>query len=565
MKTFSKQNFRPLLFFTANQKFTSFLSIILSLAFLNLVTSCSYYNVRSLTTTQKTLAGQLDEFVQTQQYVVIHSGQDIWHLSNLEVNEQEKTMSGLVKEIDAKHISKKPRETKTTHRYTGGKEVLNEVHFYISTNSNRNYGDQTIIPFSEINSISVNDKNTGRTVVNVLLGTVGVITALFIIVLLTKSSCPFIYVNNGEEYVFVGELYPGILTANQQHDDYLLLPNLTNGNNEFSIKITNELKEIQYTDFVQLIEIHHPGDIKVLLDKNGNAHTFSNINSPINVLVDNLKTDNDAALVKDNDSYLFNSDLVNSTSSLRNIELKFNKPQHAKNAKLFLTVKNSMWLDYAFGKFNEQFGSYYSQFQKDQQEATKEKSTKWMNEQNIPLSVYLKTNNGWDLVDRINTVGPMASRDIAVPIDISKAIGPEVILKLETGFMFWEVDYAGIDFTENMTLDINYINPTEALDGNNHNVTKLLSAADKNYFVQPNIGDEVVVNFKIDESLPDLGRTFFLKNRGYYNYIRNYDGEPNFQKLRLFKEVGAFTDFAKYEYDALMDYENQFDLVSYTK
>jgi len=565
MKSSTNQKFRPLLFFVKNKKLTSYLSIILTLSFLNLIIGCSYYNVRSVTTTPETLAGQVDDFAKNQQYVVIHSGQDIWHLSNLEVNEQEKTMSGIVKEIDTKHISKKPRESKTTHRYASGdKGVLNEVHFYISTQNNRNYGEQTTIPFSEINSITINDKNTGRTIVNVFLGTIGVLAVIVIIVALTKSSCPFIYVNNGEEFIFTGELYPGILTANQQRDDYLLLPDLAKVNNDYSIKITNELKEIQYTDFVQLLEVNHPENVKVLLDKNGNPHTFSNINSPVNVLVDNLNIDNSPALVKDNNSYLFNS-IINTSSSIRNIELKFNKPKHSEKAKLFLTVKNSMWLDYAFGKFNEQFGTYYTQFQKDQQESTKEKSTKWMNSQNIPLSVYLKTNNGWELVDRINTVGPMASRDIVVPIDVSNASGEKVVIKLETGFMFWEVDYAGIDFTEGLSLEVNYINPNEAIDGNNTNVTKLLSEVDENYFVQPNIGDEVVVNFKISESKPDVNRTFFLKNRGYYNYIRNYDGEPNFQKLRLFKDAGTFTDFSKYEYEALIDYENQFDLASNTK
>lgn len=63
----------------------------------------------------------------------------------------------------------------------------------------------------------------------------------------------------------------------------------------------------------------------------------------------------------------------------------------------------------------------------------------------------------------------------------------------------------------------------------------------------------------------DLKRTCFLKNRGYYNYIRNYEGEPDFQKLKLFRAAGAFTDFSKYEYEALMDYESQFDLVSVIK
>jgi len=261
---------------------------------------------------------------------------------------------------------------------------------------------------------------------------------------------------------------------------------------------------------------------------------------------------------------LFNSELMNS-SSIRNIELNFNRPPQTKKAKLVLTVKNSMWLDYVFGKFNEQFGTYYAQFQKNQQGSSKEKSTKWMNEQNIPLSVYLKTTTGWELMDKINTVGPLASRDIAIPIDISKTFGEEVVIKLETGFMFWEVDYAGIDFTEDVALDIKYINPTTAIDGNNKDVTKLLLAEDKNYFVQPNIGDEVLVNFKTTESKPGVNKTFFLKNRGYYNYIRNYDNDPNFQKLKLFKEAGAFTDFSMYEYEALINYENQFDLTSNSK
>lgn len=564
MKTLSNQKFRPLLFFSKNKKFTTFLSVFLTLSFLNLILSCSYYNVRSVTTTPETMASQIDDFAKNEQYVVIHSGQDIWHLSKLEVNEHEKTMSGIVEYVATNHIPKKPRESKTTHNYSGSQYVLNEVHFYVSTQKKRNYGEQITISFSEINSISVNDKNTGRTVANVVMGTIGVLAVIVIIVALTKSSCPFIYINNGEAFVFSGELYPGVLTANQQRDDYLLLPKLMGVNNEYSIKITNELKEIQYTDFVQLLEIEHPENIKVLLDRKGDLHTFSNIISPVNVLVDHLNTDNSPALTKDNNSYLFNSE-INTSSSIRNIELKFNKPIHTEKAKLFLTVKNSMWLDYVFGKFNQQFGAYYTQFQKDQQSVSLERSMKWIQEQNIPLSVYLKTTNGWELVDRIQTVGPMATRDIVVPVDIRKIEGEEVVIKLETGFMFWEVDYAGIDFTENVPLNIKYINTYEAVDGNNTNVTDLLLKADQNYFVQPNIGDAVIVNFKTSALSAELYRTCFLKNKGYYNYIRNYEGEPNFQKLKLFKVAGAFTDFSKYEYEALMDYENQFDLASNTK
>jgi hypothetical protein len=564
MKSLTNQKFRPLLFFIKNKKHSSIFSMFLTLTFLNFVIGCSYYNVRSVTTSPETIAKQVQDFNMAQKYAVMHSGGNIWHLNNLVLNEDNKTLSGTAQIVESNHMPLKLRDSKRVHRYSSNETPLNEVHFYINTNNTPDYGSQITISFSEITSISVNDKNSGRSIANVIGGTIGVIAVIAIIIVATKSSCPFIYVKNGEEFVFTGELYPGIITANQQRDDYLLLPNLDEVHAEYSIKITNELKEIQYTDFVQLIEIDHPEDVKVLLDKNGNLHTFSNIISPNNVLVDNLNRDNSPALNRDNNSYLFNSEIKNS-SSTRTIEIEFNKPKNTKKAKLVLTVKNSMWLDYVFGKFNQQFGTYYSQFQKDQQKVSLDKSTKWMNEQHIPLSVYLKTATGWELVDRINTVGPMASRNIAVPIDLRHAVGEELVIKLETGFMFWELDYAGIDYTENLPLDIKYINPYEALDGNNNNVTNLLLASDQNYFVQPNIGDEVVVKFKTSESSLDLHRTYFLKNKGYYNYIRNYEGKPDFQKLKLFKASGAFTDFSKYEYEALMDYENQLDVASNTK
>jgi hypothetical protein len=127
------------------------------------------------------------------------------------------------------------------------------------------------------------------------------------------------------------------------------------------------------------------------------------------------------------------------------------------------------------------------------------------------------------------------------------------------------VDYAVIDYTENAPLTVNYINPSEALDEGKNDITELLSAADQDYFVQPNIGDEAIVTFTTSEMLPGLNRTFYLKNRGYYNYIRDYQGKPDFQELKLFRAAGAFTDFSKLEYEALMDYENQFDLATQTK
>jgi hypothetical protein len=561
MKTFQNYKFRPIYFFHKNKKITTNLSILLIIAFLNLTVSCSYYKTKNVRTSPATVAEQIRNFNEQHKYVVIHANDLSWHLEKLIINEDEKYLSGTIQNLSQSHQYSKPRIENRSYKYNSAKnQPLNEVHFYLTNTILPVTGEQITISFSEIQSISVNDKNTGRSILTVFATTVGVIALVFIIVAATKSSCPFVYIKNGEEYFFRGELYPGILTANLQRDDYIPLPNFSASDNEYILKITNELLEIQYTDLAELILINHPKHIEVLLDKNGTPHTFSSLASPKHVEIDNMKNNVKPALKKDNNSYLFNSNIESSLNT-RNILLEFDNPTKSDNAKLVITAKNSMWLDYVYGKFNEQYGNYYRTFQRDQQKVSLQKCEQWMIDQNIPLSIYLKTTNGWELVDRINTIGPMATRDIVVPINTQNITDNTLLVKLETGFMFWEVDYAGIDFSENIPLSITHIKPTIAFDENNKNVTNLIDKTDKKYLVQPSIGNEAVVTFRTDAINNNLHQSIFLKNRGFYNYIRQYDGVPNFETLQSFNNIGAFTNFSKNEYLTLMEPYNDFDVV----
>ncbi len=562
MKTSQNHKFRPIYFFHKNKKITSNLSILLIIVFLNLTVSCSYYKTKNVQTSPATVAEQIKSFNDQQKYVVIHANNLSWHLEKLIINEDEKYLSGSIQNLSQSHQYSKPRIENKSYKYDSAKnQPLNEVHFYLNNTILPVAGEQITISFSEIKSISVNDKNTGKSILNVFATTVGVFALLLIIVAATKSSCPFVYVKNGEEFVFIGELYPGVLTANLQRDDYIPLPNFTATDNEYILKITNELLEIQYTDLAELILINHPKNIEVLLDKNGTPYTFSSLVSPKQVEVDNMKDDVKPALKKDSNSYLFNSN-IESSSNTRNILLEFDNPTKNDNAKLLITAKNSMWLDYVYGKFNEQYGTYYKTFQRDQQKVSLQKCEQWIIDQNIPLSIYLKTINGWELVDRINTIGPMATRDIVVPINTQNITDNTLLVKLETGFMFWEVDYVGMDFSENIPLSITHIKPATAFDENNKNVTSLIDKTDKKYLVQPSIGNEAVVTFRTDAINKNLHQSIFLKNRGFYNYIRQYDGVPNFETLQSFNNIGAFTNFSKNEYLTLMEPYNDFDVVS---
>ncbi|MCF7567651.1 hypothetical protein L3X37_04635 [Sabulilitoribacter arenilitoris] len=545
------------------KKVGTVISVLLSLAIINLSVSCSYFTVKNVPTTKETLVKEIKTFNETKKYVVIHSINNSWHLDNMVINEDEQNISGTITPINFEHQYQKSRESKRVHRYKQKiTKPLDEIHFYLKSARAFEFNKTVNIALSDIESISVNDKNTGRTIANIALTKVGTVFVAALLYAALKSSCPFVYIKNGEKYDFMGELYPGIITANMQVDDYLPLTSFSANTGEYVLKVTNQLKEIQHTDMLQLQVINHGKDVKVILDAKGQVQTFKNIEAPTKVILGDGSHSKTEVLKKDNVYYGFNT-LKQTSDATRSVTFTFSKKEDNNKAKLYLTAKNSVWLDYIFGKFNEKFGMYYGTFQKEQQYLSADEMNKWANAQNIPLSIYLKTRHGWKLVEQIKTVGPMATRDMAVAINLDEVEGAKVQIKLETGFMFWEVDYVGMDFSDNIDLSINQISPSEAIDQNGNNVTSFLLENDKKYFTQPNMGDEVIVKFSAEKPEPGLTQTVFLKNRGYYNYIRDYKGVPDFEKLQGFREDNTFTrfsekayfDFANFDSKTLSHYE----------
>lgn len=583
MKTLERKSVNSYISLQLKRKQSIWVSMFLSVTMMSFSISCSYYNVRDVATTQEEISNSFNTFNQDEKYAVLHAGDLQWHISNVVINQDDRTIEGRLQTVSEEHQFKgkvlvnrsktwkdkktgrgtksidtltktlSTRDSKRVHRYKREKSTpLNEVHFYLN-NSNAYQDNQKVsISFSDVSRISVNDKNTGRSIANVVAGYVGTVAFVTLLIVALKSSCPFIYIKNGESFDFAGELYPGTITANMQKDDYLPLPNFKSENNEYILKIANYLKEVQYTDCVQLVLFNHEGNTEVLLDSKGEPQTFKNIISPSDVLLDEGFKSKEPALKKDNNFYAFNTSVKTDNSS-RHITFEFDKPNNTAEAKLYLTAKNSVWLDYIFGKFNEQFGMYYNTFQKKQQDVPKDNVKDWTEGQNIPLSVYLKTNKGWELVEKINTVGPMAMRDLVVPLKLEGINEDKIQIKLETGFMFWEVDYVGMDFSENIDLKPEYISPSKAIDHVGNDVTESLLTQDNNYLIQPNIGDEVTVSFSVEKPKLLLSQSIFLKNRGYYNYIRDYNGIPDFEKLKSFRKENTFTRFSEKAY---FDYVN---------
>jgi hypothetical protein len=552
MKTRSLSRFRPLYYFQEHKRIKSGLSVFLAIAFLNLSTGCSYYRVKTIPPQDyKETAQQIKAFNEADKYIILHKNNASLHLSNPIVNEDNLELSGTVSLLSDEHNAKRIIEPGRSYRYKPNEtHPMNEIHIFLKEGEPLSL-DNTIIPIDDIQKIGIVNNDAATSVVYVTLGVLGTLVLILAVYAALKSSCPFIYVHNGEDFVFSGELYPGNIIKNAQQTDYLPLPALKNTNGVYTIQITNELLEIQHTDLAQLLVVSHPKNTRALTDNNGDILVYQNLESPLHTVMDGKIKNSQPGQAKDGSSFMFDSP-KQSYDSKRNVVFTFKKPVNQKEAKLYITAKNSLWLDYVFGKFNEKFGIYYNKFQKNQQETTAEEALAWAQEQNIPLTISIKRNGVWKEVEKLSSVGPLSYRDLGIKLDLEGIDEEEIEVKLETGYMFWEVDYVAIDYSENLPYKVTLLDPELAITNTGQNVTNLLTSQDGQYLTQEQVGDKVEITYRTKSFLEDVEYSYFLKNRGYYTYIRDYEGIPDFVELQKFRDPNTFTRFSENEYHRIL-------------
>jgi len=518
-------------------------------AFVPLVTGCNYYRGR-----EKDVSRENVNMLADSKLFVVHQGTAVWVLRNPKLNGEvlEGTQEQVVGVLKAYQT---PPAEKESARYRSWDKsvVLNIVHVYVS-DVQAGTEDRVSIPFAAIKQIDLVEKDSGKTTASYVLGGLGIAAGAFavllVIIALTKSSCPFVYAYDGHNYCFVGEAYGGAIFAPAERNDYLPLPAIAPENGEYRLKISNELKERQYTNLAELWVVQHPAGTQVLLDQRGHVQTLARPLPP--TLARSLTGQDCTAQLQASDhrAFLFNEDQPGSAPN--NLTLTFAKPAAARHGKLVLHAQNSLWLDYLYGAFIEKFGTAYNTWANQQKTQPAEINRQWSLDQSIPLKVYVEAGHSWQLAETIPTIGPLASRDLVVPLDFAANATGQVRVKLECGFMFWEVDYAALDCSPNVPVQLENCRLTSARTERGTDARAQLAADDAQYLSQPRPGS--VVSLTYESRLPRLDastrRTAFLRTKGYYEHIRDFQGMPNLPELYAFRKPGRFIEFSKEKYRA---------------
>ena len=473
----------------------------------------------------------------------------IWYVSSYDIGEKSMTASLVVlSEAESSQVML----VRNNHE---ARDKKNEVLLYALPQYANNLADTitTQIDFNQLEKIEVYEVNFGKTLALSIPALVGAGLVLTIIALAAKGSCPFIYAHNPDGTHLQGELYSGCTYPQLERNDWLPLPDLVPNGGDYQVRLANKAKEIQNTNLLELLAVDHPAGIEVLFDKYGQVQTLGQRQTPLQAL--DFAGKNVLPALRSEDSLYWHGDPASQrTRADEGVVLTFHKPVGARSAKLVIRAKNTFWLDYLYGLFLDEFGEYSGFVRKQYLQKSADDIRQWMDEQNLPLSVSVETgSNQWQKAGFFHLAGPMAFKNDVMALDLSAIPGDTVRIKLESGFMFWEIDRVAIDFSENIPVTIQTILPATAPSPQGIDAAAALAHDDEQYYTQPNVGDEAMVHYPIPPQAAGTTRSLLLHAKGHYEILRDpVPGKPNLLYLHHFQQPDALPDYSRIRWQELM-------------
>ncbi|MBK9176197.1 MAG: hypothetical protein IPM46_07650 [Flavobacteriales bacterium] len=477
-------------------------------------------------------------------YFVIHgeSSNEVWHIREPAVTRD--SISGIF-ELYPQDMATKLLTADGNREYKQQRNRL-LLHAAPLIQFNLKDGTASALSLSTVREIEVIDLDAGATVGLTVLAVAGVFAAIILIILATKSSCPFIYTQGADGFHFEGEVFSGSIYPQLQRHDRLPLHHLESVDGEYRVRVANKAHEIQHTDLLELVAVDHPPGMQVLFDREGQALTFG-APLPIRSARDRSGVDVRALLSEADDNAWLGDPQNDRPNADDGIEITFAKPIGQKTANLMVRAKNTFWVDHLYGLFLDEFGTYSDEMQALNSGKSADELRAWSRDQNLPLAVLIEDRPGhWTRVGQFELAGPMAWREDALQIDISGIQGEVVRLKLETGFMFWEIDHVALDRGPVADLTIQQIKPSSAIDQEGNDVLTPLLKEDGACLVQPALDDLTEILFTAPPLASGSERSLFLHAAGHYEILREpATHTPSLLYLRSFNDAGAFPKYSR--------------------
>jgi len=517
---------------------TRVLLVLILLMFVFTLNSCQYYKVVSVPKPPSVTFSDLPK----SKIFFLHDINRTWYVKDFVVRND----SIYGEFIKIYNYRQKAKKINATGRYHYDQSLfLNEIHLYSNDSLPQIQGSAAIalnaIQFAEF----YNDDRIKSTLISVVATVILVPTLVFgtiVDIVLISGSCPFVYLNNGIDYKFAGELYAGALYPQLERHDYLPLEGIQPVEGQYRVQLRNELHEIENTNLIELYVYDHSDQVTLLSDKYGQFQTLQNLERP--TTANSMAGDDILQQISNRDQLSYHGEISSDKiDTHQEVILTFPPAQGRNTAKLVIRAKNSLWLEYVYSELQKKMGFMYSAWTESRQKREPEQMKKWSLEQNIPLSVFVERNGKWVFFDYFNVAGPMAMKEDVLAVDLAGTGEGPVRIKLVTGNQFWDIDYIGWDQTENVPVKFHRVSPIYAINQDGMDELPGLLADDDKYYVQPVTGNQVDLRFPVPAN-QESGRTIILHSKGWYQKLVESKGIPNVFLLQSFRKSNQLARFS---------------------
>ena len=356
-------------------------------------------------------------------------------------------------------------------------------------------------------------------VLGVALGVGAVVFVLIVLIaLMTKTSCPFVYVEGADgKLVFAGETYSGSTGFATARDNLLPLPPLAEGPRR--LVLANEAHETQYTDRLQLWLVEHGPETHALSAFDGRVLLAGAATPPIRAV--DLDGRDVLPLVRDADDMEWATDLDAAAERrpevLREgVELRFPAPTAGVRPVLELDVGNTPWLDIVFGRAFAAAGGHLAELQKESDDPANAPAQRaWKEREGVDLRVEVKHGGTWAQVAMVPTPGPASRRRLAVPLAVSQE--HEVTVRVSGGVGFWRLDRAALSTLADAAPKVTSLAPTLARQPDGTDARPLLAATDRRPQVLQDNGDRLELRFQVPAPAEGRQQESFLSTHGWYH------------------------------------------------
>lgn len=402
------------------------------------------------------------------------------------------------------------------------------------------------IDLRNVRRLEVRENDVAATVAASLGLTAAILVAIGLVALSTKSAwCPFVYVERETGSELVGEGYAGAMYRSLQRDDLLPLPSL--GEGSVRLRLSNEARQVQYTDRAELVLVDHPPEIRVLSLSDGRPVLAGPARPPVAArdLAGRVVT----KLVAEADEAFWQSDLEEAAKMAEpppheGLVATFAAPAAEGQPLLEIVAANSPLLELVFGRYFAAMGSSFAGNQAaTNRPAAGPRIAAWREREGVDLTVQVLRNRGWERVAVVPSVGPIIPRRVVVALPAADTRRP-IEVRILGGLGFWRIDQLALSVRREAPLRVHRVPPLTARGSQGQDERDALLARDGRYQVLKRPGESLELMFRLPPVPEGSARTSFFFSNGYYNALlpSGSDGSPQTVHA-LENEPGALSRF----------------------